>query len=66
MITPCDYLKLTGEIVVKKDEEFDVSCFEIRANSWYSATVRLWPKKENQIKFHAFSERTPVLFVAFC
>lgn len=45
MITPCDYLKLTGEIVVKKDEEFDVSCFEIRANSWYSATVPLWPKK---------------------
>ena len=54
-----DYLRPKGEIVVIKDEDFDTSCFEIRAEGRYSATVRLWPKLNNQMESQCFHDRTP-------
>ena len=43
-----DYLKPRGEIVIRKDEDFDIPVFEIRAEGWYSATVHLWPKSKSE------------------
>lgn len=39
-----DYQTRQGEIVIRKDEDFDIPCFNVRAKGWYSATVRLRSK----------------------
>lgn len=39
-----DYLRPQTDIFLRKDEEFDIPVFEIRAEGWYSATIHLWPK----------------------
>lgn len=39
-----DYQTRQGEIVVRKDEDFDIPCFNVRAKGWYSATVCLRSK----------------------
>lgn len=50
-----DYpLRPGGEIIARKDEDFD-----IRSEGWYSATVRLWPKPKSQIESQCFQKRTP-------
>ena len=52
-------LRPGGEIIARKDEDFDIRCFDIRSEGWYSATVRLWPKPKSQIESQCFQERTP-------
>ena len=39
-----DYLRPQTDIFLRKDEEFDIPVFEIRAEGWYSATIHLWSK----------------------
>ena len=48
-----------GEIVIRKDEDSDIPCFDIRAKGWYSATVRLSPKPKNQMESHCCHDQTP-------
>ena len=33
------YLRPSGEVIMRKVEDFDVLCFEKRAKDWYSAIV---------------------------
>ena len=39
-----DYLRPQTDIFLRKDEEFDIPVFEIRAEGWYSVTIHLCPK----------------------
>ena len=34
---------VSGEITLKKDEDFDILCFEINCDGFLPAHVRLWP-----------------------
>ena len=34
---------VSGEIILKKDEDFDIFCFDINFDGNLSARVRLWP-----------------------
>ena len=54
-----DYLRPKGEIILQRDEDFDVICFDIREEGWCTNTVYLWPRQKNQIKLQFFSDRTP-------
>ena len=38
-----DYLRPRGEILVKKDEDFHVICFEINDKGWFTAIAHHWP-----------------------
>lgn len=42
-----DYWRTRGKIVIRNYEAFDISVFEMRAEGWYSVTVRLWPKSKS-------------------
>lgn len=42
-----DYWRTRGKIVIRNYEDFDISVFEMRAEGWYSVTVRLWPKSKS-------------------
>ena len=32
-----------GEVILKKDEDFDIFCFDINFDGFLSTRVRLWP-----------------------
>ena len=34
---------VSGEIILKKDENFDMLCFDINCDGFSSTRVRLWP-----------------------
>ena len=34
---------VSGEVILKKDENFDILCFDINFNGFLSTRVRLWP-----------------------
>ena len=38
-----NHLRPKGEILIKKDEDFDIICFEIHVMVFFPAIVHLWP-----------------------
>ena len=36
--------KSSGEIVLRKDMDFDILCFDINVDGFYPARIRLWPQ----------------------
>ena len=34
---------MSGETILKKDEDFDILCFDINFHKFLSTRVRLWP-----------------------
>ena len=54
-----DYLKPSGDIIMRKVEDFDVLCFEMRAKDWYCAIVCCGLYTKNQMEKQCFSNRIP-------
>ena len=42
-----DMLKASGRILLRKDPDFDVLCFDININGFYPAHFRLWPQNHS-------------------
>ena len=40
---PKNHETVSGEITLKKDEDFDVLCFDINFDGFLSTRVHLWP-----------------------
>lgn len=36
--------KVAGEIVLKKDSDFNILCFDVNFDGYYTTRVRLWPE----------------------
>ena len=41
---PKNHEMVSGEITLKKDEDFDILCFDINLDGLLSDGVRLWPR----------------------
>ena len=39
-----DYLRARGEIIFRKDDEFDIIKLKIEAEGWFNSIVRIWSK----------------------
>ena len=42
-----DMLKASGRILLRKDPDFDVLCFDININGFCPAHFRLWPQNHS-------------------
>ena len=41
-----DMPKVSGRILLRKDPDFDVLCFDINIDGFYPARFRLWPQND--------------------
>ena len=55
-----NYLRLGGEIICKKNSDFDIIKLQIRAESLFTSTAALglWPKGDKAKRFKIFRSRS--------